>query len=228
MFLRRRNRIWARSCTNCADALSGQGYAVVLAVPFDDPSWPYRSYADVTDFILLMGYDQHWEGGEPGSIADQSWFEKTLDKRMQDLDPARTIIAIGGYGYDWVEGSHTVELSFQEAVLSAKDSDANIDFDPNTSNPQLLLCRSWETPRRLVSGRRHRLQRDPRGRRLSAGRICVVAPRIGRSFDLVGDGSGLWRSLRPIGLRTIGRDPGRRYRRFGRNPAGRRQPAKRK
>ena len=117
------------------DALAGQGYAVVLAVPFDDPSWPYRSYADVTDFMLLMGYDQHWEGGKPGSIADQSWFEKTLDKRMQDLDPARTIIAIGGYGYDWVEGNPTVELSFQEAVLSAKDSDADIDFDANTSNP---------------------------------------------------------------------------------------------
>ena len=117
------------------DALAGEGYAVVLAVPFDDPSWPYRSYADVTDFMLLMGYDQHWEGGEPGSIADQSWFEKTLDKRMQDLDPSHTIVAIGGYGYDWVEGSPTVELSFQEAVLSAKDSEADIDFDANASNP---------------------------------------------------------------------------------------------
>jgi cellulose synthase/poly-beta-1,6-N-acetylglucosamine synthase-like glycosyltransferase/peptidoglycan/xylan/chitin deacetylase (PgdA/CDA1 family)/spore germination protein YaaH len=115
--------------------LAASDYAIVLAVPFDDPSWPYRRYADVTDFMLLMGYDQHWEGGEPGSIADQSWFEKTLDMRMQDLDPSHTIVAIGGYGYDWVAGRPTVELSFQEAVLSAKDSDVDIDFDANTSNP---------------------------------------------------------------------------------------------
>ena len=128
------------------DALAGEGYAVVLAVPFDDPSWPYRSYAAATDFLLLMGYDQHWEGGEPGSIADQSWFEKTLDKRMQDLDPAHTIIAIGGYGYDWVQGSGTAELSFQNAVLSAKDSDANIEFDPNTSNPHFSF---------IEDGKRH-------------------------------------------------------------------------
>src|SRR5262245_37817307 len=116
-------------------ALASGGYVVVLAVPFDDSSWPYRSYADMTDFMLLMGYDQHWEEEGAGSIAGQSWFEKTLDKRMRDLDPAHTIVAIGGYGYDWVEGSPTVELSFQEAVLSAKDSDINIDLDVNSSNP---------------------------------------------------------------------------------------------
>ena len=42
---------------------------------------------------LTMAYDQHWEEGTPGSIAGQSWFEETLDKRMTTLDPARTIVA---------------------------------------------------------------------------------------------------------------------------------------
>jgi peptidoglycan-N-acetylglucosamine deacetylase len=116
-------------------AFAGSGYALVLAVPFDDDSWPYEAYADIADFILLMGYDEHWEEGKPGSIAGQSWFEKTLDKRMQTLDPARTIIGIGSYGYDWVGGNRGVELSFQEAALSAKDSDTDIVFDADSSNP---------------------------------------------------------------------------------------------
>jgi len=54
---------------------------------------------------------------------------------MQKLDPDHTIIAIGSYGYDWVKGQSASALSFEEAVLSARDSEAEITFDPETSNP---------------------------------------------------------------------------------------------
>jgi peptidoglycan-N-acetylglucosamine deacetylase len=118
-----------------SEAFADANYAIVLSVPFDDDAWDYESYASIADFMLLMGYDEHWDDGEPGSIAGQGWFEKTLDKRMRTLDPRRTIIAIGGYGYDWVKGMPTAELTFQEAVLSAKDSEADIIFDSATSNP---------------------------------------------------------------------------------------------
>ena len=121
--------------TEMAAAFAPHRYIIVLAVPFDDDSWPYAAYADIADFMLLMGYDQHWEEGTPGSIAGQSWFEETLDKRMKALDPARTIIAIGSYGYDWVKGKPAEDLTFEEAVLSARDSEADIDFDPETENP---------------------------------------------------------------------------------------------
>ena len=110
-------------------------YAIVLAVPFDDDSWPYTSYANIVDFMLLMGYDQHSDADKPGSIAGQSWFEETLDKRMKNLDPEHTIIALGAYGYDWVKGQEATSLTFEEAVLSARDSEADIAFDPETSNP---------------------------------------------------------------------------------------------
>ena len=118
-----------------SSALTSHGMAMVLAVPFDDDSWPYATYAQIADYMLLMGYDQHWDQSAPGSIAAQDWFETILDKRMQELDPDRTIAAIGGYGYDWIKGHQTQELTFEEAVLSANDSEAEIQFDPKTANP---------------------------------------------------------------------------------------------
>jgi cellulose synthase/poly-beta-1,6-N-acetylglucosamine synthase-like glycosyltransferase/peptidoglycan/xylan/chitin deacetylase (PgdA/CDA1 family)/spore germination protein YaaH len=116
-------------------AFKPHGWVVILAVPFDDSSWNYPSYAKVVDYLLLMAYDQHWEEGTPGSIAGQSWFEQTLDKRMKVLDPARTIIAIGNYGYDWTQGQNAEDMTFQDAVLAAHDSEADIDFDPASNNP---------------------------------------------------------------------------------------------
>jgi cellulose synthase/poly-beta-1,6-N-acetylglucosamine synthase-like glycosyltransferase/peptidoglycan/xylan/chitin deacetylase (PgdA/CDA1 family) len=116
-------------------AFASHGWIIVLAVPVDDDDWDYKTYATLADYLLLMAYDQHWEEGSPGSIAAQDWFRATLDKRMKDLDPHRTIVAIGNYGYDWVKGQTATDLTFQEAVLASRESEAHIDFDADTSNP---------------------------------------------------------------------------------------------
>lgn len=116
-------------------AFRTHGRIVVQAVPFDDPAWNYVAYAASADYLLLMAYDQHWSTSEPGSIAGQDWFERILEKRMRSLQPAKTIVGIGAYGYDWVRSGRTTTITFQEAMLSARDSDARIQFDPVRRNP---------------------------------------------------------------------------------------------
>jgi cellulose synthase/poly-beta-1,6-N-acetylglucosamine synthase-like glycosyltransferase/peptidoglycan/xylan/chitin deacetylase (PgdA/CDA1 family)/spore germination protein YaaH len=113
-----------------------KGLLVVQAVPFDDPDWNYKGYAAANDYTMLMAYDQHYTGSDPGAVAAQDWYENNLVKRMQGLDPSRTIIALGNYGYDWTDGkTEATELTFQEAVISARDSEAKIDFDSPSLTP---------------------------------------------------------------------------------------------
>ncbi|KQZ77811.1 polysaccharide deacetylase [Rhodanobacter sp. Root561] len=117
------------------DAFDPHGWGIVLSVPFDDASWDYAGYADIVDFVVLMAYDEHWAGKTPGSIAGQQWFEQTLEKRMKELDPEQTIVAIGSYGYDWSHGNNAEALTFQDAMDRASDAQADIAFDPDTQNP---------------------------------------------------------------------------------------------
>lgn len=117
------------------ESFKPHGWVVMIAAPFDDVEWNYPAYAKLVDYLLLMAYDEHWEEGTPGSIAGQGWFEQILDKRMKELDPSRTIIALGNYGYDWTHGQNAEDMTFQDAVLAARDSEAKIDFDPESSNP---------------------------------------------------------------------------------------------
>jgi peptidoglycan-N-acetylglucosamine deacetylase len=118
------------------DVFAPKGLTVLQTVPFDDPDWNYKSYAAATDYLMLMAYDQHWAGSDPGSVAAQDWYERNLVNRMHDLNPAKTIIAIGSYGYDWSKGEKEAqEVTVQEAIISARDSSAEISFDPTTRNP---------------------------------------------------------------------------------------------
>jgi peptidoglycan-N-acetylglucosamine deacetylase len=114
-----------------------RGWLTVVAAPFDDSHWNYKAYAKTCDFLMLMGYDEHWSAGEPGPVSSQSWFSTRLATRMRDLDPAHTIVAIGNYGYDWTEGEANAEdITFQEVMLTARDAKATIEFDPDTLNPR--------------------------------------------------------------------------------------------
>jgi len=115
-------------------AFAPHGWLIVLASPFDDDTWPYAAYANLVNYTLLMAYDEHDDTGPPGSIAGEAWFEQNLDKRMAVLAPARTIIGIGNYGYDWSQGP-TQAMTFQDAVIAARDSQAHITFDDQANNP---------------------------------------------------------------------------------------------
>jgi peptidoglycan-N-acetylglucosamine deacetylase len=129
-------------------AFRPRGWLIAVAAPFDDPHWNYKAYAKNCDFLMLMGYDEHWSAGEPGPVASQSWFSTRLAARMHDLDPARTIVAIGNYGYDWTEGGESADdITFQEVMLTARDAKATIELDPDTLNPRYSYADSGETHR---------------------------------------------------------------------------------
>jgi cellulose synthase/poly-beta-1,6-N-acetylglucosamine synthase-like glycosyltransferase/peptidoglycan/xylan/chitin deacetylase (PgdA/CDA1 family) len=110
------------------------GWVVAVAAPFADDAWPFAQFAELSDYTLLMAYDQHGAKGGAGSIAGQSWYEDLLDKRMKLLDPAHTIVALGNYAYDW-NGDDVDSMSFEESVIAANDSEAKVTFDDATNNP---------------------------------------------------------------------------------------------
>ncbi len=116
-------------------AFAPHDWIVAVAAPFDDPSWPYRSYAAASDYQILMAYDEHFEEGTPGPIASQPWFVDKLSQRMRELDPAKTIIALGNYAYDWANAGPAADMTFQASMLSSRESEAPIIFDPQSLNP---------------------------------------------------------------------------------------------
>jgi peptidoglycan-N-acetylglucosamine deacetylase len=117
-------------------AFAPHNWLVIQAAPFADDKWPFAQYARDTDYTMLMAYDEHGRSvaGGIGSIAGEPWYENLLDKRMRVLSASRTIVAIGGYGYDY-NGGDVDSVSYEEAVIAAHDSGSDIVFDGATNNP---------------------------------------------------------------------------------------------
>ncbi|PYS88734.1 MAG: polysaccharide deacetylase [Acidobacteria bacterium] len=119
--------------------LQKRGLILAEAVPYDDPDWNYRAFSNVTDYLMLMAYDQHWSSGEAGPVAAQDWFESVLKRRMNEIAPSKTILCIGNYGYNWSDdGTEAVTDTFQESLVTAKESldgPTEIKFDPVSKNP---------------------------------------------------------------------------------------------
>ena len=104
--------------------------------PFSATTADDAALAAVTDYVVLMAYDEHWATGPAGPIASQDWFVRGLMQHMQALASDHTIVALGSYAYDWKRGEKTAEpLSFSDAMQAARDARAEIAFDRDLLNP---------------------------------------------------------------------------------------------
>ncbi len=109
------------------------GLAVALTVPGGEPSWDLRRFAAASDYLILMDYDQHWQGGEPGPIASLDWFAAQVADARSQVPFEKLIVAVGNYAYDWHDGIADA-LSVEEAWLAAHDGGTQPTFDPESGN----------------------------------------------------------------------------------------------
>jgi cellulose synthase/poly-beta-1,6-N-acetylglucosamine synthase-like glycosyltransferase/spore germination protein YaaH/peptidoglycan/xylan/chitin deacetylase (PgdA/CDA1 family) len=121
-------------------ALKPIGREVWVSTPFGDNDWNLKLFQSVSDTVVLMAYDQHWGGGDPGPAVGQDWFETTLAHDMALLDHSRTIVALGSYGYDWTAAdakgpAKAAAVTFYDATQTAHDSEAEVSLDDDALNP---------------------------------------------------------------------------------------------
>ena len=122
-------------------ALRPLGRELWATAPVDeDQPWPLKTLQDNCDALVLMAFDEHYQTSEPGPEASQAWFQAHVAQELRRLDPNRTIVALGNYGYDWPKDKgakafgEADPLTFSEAMVRANDSGVDIDFDSDDLN----------------------------------------------------------------------------------------------
>lgn len=91
----------------------------------------------VTDYVIIMGYDEHYVGSEAGSVASLPWVEQGVKDTLTEVPAERTILAVPFYTRLWKTtdgGALTSEaIGMDQAQKVIADNGAETYWDKTTS-----------------------------------------------------------------------------------------------
>jgi spore germination protein YaaH len=94
---------------------------LAVAIPAEpDEGYPTRALAEAVDYVLVMLYDQHWSGSEPGAISAPDWVMRNLSRVVSEISASRVIAGLPFYGYHWVKGKPGVGISYETGRRNAE------------------------------------------------------------------------------------------------------------
>ncbi len=83
-----------------------RGWLLTMAIPakcneWEAPGFDFARIGAICDAVVLMTYDEHYGGGEPGPVASLPWMTQALDYAIQFIPGSKLLLGIPVYGFDW-------------------------------------------------------------------------------------------------------------------------------
>ena len=106
-------------------------------VPEDFTShYDREEQGEVVDYVIIMGYDEHYVGSEAGSVASLPWVEQGIQDTLDEVPAERVINAIPFYTRLWrtTGGNVTSEaIGMDQAQQTIADNNVETYWDKTTS-----------------------------------------------------------------------------------------------
>lgn len=83
----------------------------------------------VADYVIIMGYDEHYAGGEKGSVASLGYERKGIEDTMKVVPPEKIISAIPFYTRVWKEdeeGLSSTAMGIEKAKAWVKENNVEL------------------------------------------------------------------------------------------------------
>lgn len=123
-----------------AAARRGGAREVALAVPaLDTLTFAPRRLLPRVDRLLVMLYDQHWLGSQPGPVAARDWARAALAQWVALAGSERVVAALPLYGYHWRADAPTDIVGWQDVQRLARESGALIGRDTASGSLRLQM-----------------------------------------------------------------------------------------
>ncbi len=89
-----------------------------------------REQGNVADYVIVMGYDEHYAGGDAGSVASINYVEKGIKDTLAQVPKEKVINGIPLYTRVWTQGEDGKVTSSAMGIARAKEwvSENNVEL----------------------------------------------------------------------------------------------------
>ncbi|WP_229106301.1 S-layer homology domain-containing protein [Paenibacillus sp. 1001270B_150601_E10] len=94
-------------------------------------SYNNAALAKVSDYLMIMSYDESYQGGAPGPVAGLPWVEKTIKQALKTVPSEKIVLGIPFYGRYWSADGRYKGLGIQNHLVEQliQDYNGKVSYD---------------------------------------------------------------------------------------------------
>lgn len=117
-------------------------------------SYDYKALGEVCDFIMIMAYDEHYYGSEPGPVASSAFTENSIKYALKMIPADKLLLGVPFYGRYWKEGSAKggSGITCYDAESLINKYKSTVSYDMSTQTAKAIVTIGNNDPKPVVWG----------------------------------------------------------------------------
>ncbi len=108
-------------------------------------SYDYKQLAKYADYLMIMAYDEHYQGGTPGSVASYDFVENSIKYALKYVPKDKIVVGLAFFGRYWNSegvGGRGVSNKLINQILN--DYNSQGEYDKTTRTMKAIINVSEE------------------------------------------------------------------------------------
>jgi len=104
-------------------------------------SYDYKALAEYCDYLMIMAYDEHYQGSKPGPVAGYRFVEDTVKAALKLVPADKLVLGIPFYGRLWKQGSSYGGYGISNKTVEEliKNYRGKVTFDGKDLSPRATI-----------------------------------------------------------------------------------------
>ena len=155
-------------------------------------SYDYKALSNYSDYLMIMAYDESYQGGPAGPVSSGDFFEKSIKYALNQGVPSNKIVAgLPFFGRYWKEGAATggIGIAAKDVEYLVNNYNSEYQYNEQSQSANVIVTIGADEPKPMIWG----------GRVLSEGRYNIWyddSKSVRHKLDIISDnglkGAGSW------------------------------------